>query len=173
MNTDKSLFKLDELDDYVVADGYVDVRGYEVKDKDGRVVGEVENLIVNKNTERVVYLDVEVDESIISQGFKPYANKASDMTHTFLNEDGDTHLIIPIGLANIDEETNCVTTDKVDYNTFATTKRYQKDHPIYRNYEVNVMESYVGRNGNYTPAEGDAFYSSPEFSRLEETETAY
>lgn len=47
----RSLFYLDELSDYKVKSGDPDVRGWHVKDKDQRVIGKVENLLVNKNTE--------------------------------------------------------------------------------------------------------------------------
>ncbi len=58
----KHLFYLNELSDYKVASDDPDVRGWKVKDSDNRVIGKVDNLLVNKNTERVVYLDVVLDK---------------------------------------------------------------------------------------------------------------
>ena len=101
-NKDKVLYYLEELSDYKVADSDKDVRGWDVNDADGKTIGEVDNLLVNKNTERVVYLDVKVDESIISADYKPYTSKVKDGVHDFLNEDGENHVIIPIGMATLD-----------------------------------------------------------------------
>ncbi|MDQ6890962.1 MAG: PRC-barrel domain-containing protein [Bacteroidota bacterium] len=64
----KNLYYLHELSGYKVADDYPDVRDWKVEDANGRLVGKVDGLLVNKTAERVVYLDVEVDKSIIEEG---------------------------------------------------------------------------------------------------------
>ena len=74
---EKDLFYLHELSDYKVASGYSDVRDWEVKDADGRTIGKVEGLLVSKKAERVVYLDVEVDESVIEAGHETFAVPAT------------------------------------------------------------------------------------------------
>jgi hypothetical protein len=61
-DTNKNLFNLDELSGYKVAENYSDVRGWDVKDANNRTIGKVDHLLVNKTAERVVYLDVEVDD---------------------------------------------------------------------------------------------------------------
>lgn len=68
----RNLYYLHELSDYKVAFDYCDVRGWEVKDAEDRTIGKVDNLLVNKQSERVVYLDVEVDEAVIEEGHKTY-----------------------------------------------------------------------------------------------------
>ncbi|MDY0222865.1 MAG: PRC-barrel domain-containing protein [Desulfobacterium sp.] len=70
-------------------------RGWDVIDAENRTIGKVTNLLVNKKAERVVYLDVEVDESLIEVGYKTYHASASDGVHGLLNRDGDKHLIVP------------------------------------------------------------------------------
>jgi sporulation protein YlmC with PRC-barrel domain len=70
----RNLFRLHELSDYKVASHYPDVRGWKVIDADNRKIGEVDELLVNKATERVVYLDVEVDKKLIEEGHEPYGN---------------------------------------------------------------------------------------------------
>ncbi|MGB7842241.1 MAG: PRC-barrel domain-containing protein [Salinimicrobium sp.] len=141
-NKRKHLFYLDELSDYKVDSNDPDVRGWEVKDMDGRVVGKVDNLLVNKEKKRVVYLDVEVDKSIIEANHKPYGQPAAGNVHEFLNEDGENHLIIPIGFAQLDTDDKFVYTDKINHHTFAETKRRRKNTDVDRNYEVVVLESY-------------------------------
>lgn len=161
-NNNKNLYYLNELSDYKVDDDYQDVRGWEVIDEDNRCVGKVDNLLVNKNTERVVYLDVEVDKSIIEANHQPYSSAANnDGVHEFLNEDGDNHLIIPIGLVTLAKDSKKVNTNKINHQTFSETKRMKKDHEIDREYEVMVLESY-NRNDEKYP-EGDKLYEREEF----------
>lgn len=167
MNTDKkrNLFYLEELSDYEVADSDKDVRGWEVKDKDGRVIGKVDNLLVNKNTERVVYLDVEVDTSILEANHQPYSRSSDDGVHEFLNEDGQNHLILPIGLANLNTDSKTVFSNSIDYKTFSETKRIKKGSPFQRDYEAQVLDSYNRDKDNVTYPEDDLFYDQDEFER--------
>jgi len=116
-DTNKNLFNLDELSDYKVAEDYSDVRGWNVKDANNRTIGKVDHLLVNKTAERVVYLDVEVDTTLIEEGYNTYQDRVSDGVHEFLNKEGENHLIIPIGMAVIDEENKLVNTNQIDSST--------------------------------------------------------
>jgi sporulation protein YlmC with PRC-barrel domain len=51
---------LSELDDYEVADGYPEIRGWEVRDSADRSIGRVYDLLVDVSALRVRYLDVEL-----------------------------------------------------------------------------------------------------------------
>ncbi|HUH74751.1 MAG TPA: PRC-barrel domain-containing protein [Chitinophagales bacterium] len=159
----KNLFNLDELSDYKVASDYSDVRGWEVKDKNNITIGKVDHLLVNKKAERVVYLDVEVDASLIAEGHEAYQNRTGDGVHEFLNKDGENHVIIPIGMAFIDEANKYVTTNQIDSATFARAKRYRQGDNIDFDYELNSVRHYLGDNtihGSNTP---DKFYDRSEF----------
>lgn len=138
----RHLFYLHELSDYKVASDNPDVRGWKVKDAEDRIIGKVDNLLVNKSTEKVVYLDVEVDSSIIEKNRKPYGKPSKSDVHEFLNKDGETHLIIPIGHASLNEDKKFVYTEKINHQTFAETKRKEKGAPVDRDYEMVVLESY-------------------------------
>jgi len=167
MNTNKenrTLFYLEELDDYKVANDQKDVRGWEVKDIDNRVIGEVNNLLVNKNTERVVYLDVELDESILNENHEPFSAKAKDGIHEFVNEEGENHVIIPIGLANLDLDAKIVSTKSIHQETFAKTKRFKKDSPIYRDYETLILKTYTRPEDVVNYPKDDLFYEQKFFN---------
>lgn len=144
----KHLYYLDELSDYKVDSHYPDVRGWDVKDADNRVIGKVDNLLVNKEREQVVYLDVEVDDSIIEADHDPYGKPANEDVHEFVNKEGESHIIVPIGFANINEDQEFVYTDKINYQTFAETKRIEKGANVNRDYEVIVLDSYDRNNPN-------------------------
>ena len=162
-DTNKNLFNLDELSGYKVADDYSDVRGWDVKDANDRIIGKVEHLLVNKIAERVVYLDVEVDEELIEKGHNTYQTKVSDGVHQFLNKDGENHIIIPIGMAYIDDENKQVITNKIDSSTFAKAKRFRKGDVIDFGYELNLVRHYRGDNTIHSSNSVDGFYNREEF----------
>lgn len=163
-DTNKNLFNLDELSGYKVAENYSDVRGWDVKDANNRTIGKVDHLLVNKSAERVVYLDVEVDTALLEDGYNTYQDQASAGVHGFLNKEGENHLIIPIGMAVIDEENKLVSTNEIDSSTFAKTKRFKKGDDIDFEYELDVVRHYKGDNSIQSSNDVDGFYDREEFS---------
>lgn len=140
--SNKHLYNLDELSDYKVDSHYSDVRGWSVKDRDNRVIGKVDNLLVNKNLMKVVYLDVEVDSTIIDAQYDPYSESRNTGVKEFVNKEGDTHVIIPIGMIHIHDDHKFVHTESIDHQTFAETKRFSSGDNLDRAYEVDVLDSY-------------------------------
>jgi hypothetical protein len=160
----KNLFNLDELSGYKVAENYHDVRGWDVKDANDRTIGKVDHLLVNKTAERVVYLDIEVAESMIEDEHNTYQNLVSDGVHEFLNKDGENHLIIPIGMAKIDEKNKLVSTNQIDSSTFAKTKRFKKGDVLDFGYELNVIRNYKGDKTIQSSNDVKGFYDREEFN---------
>ncbi|GGG39761.1 PRC-barrel domain-containing protein [Bizionia arctica] len=148
----KHLYYMNELSDYKISEGYPDVRGWDVKDFNNRVIGKVDNLLVNPEAERVVYLDVEVDKSIIDAKHDPYGRPSHVEVREFVNKDGENHIIIPIGLADLNTDSKYVYTDILDHQTFSETKRYRKGDNVNRDYEMQVLNSYERRT---SPKEND------------------
>ncbi len=162
-DTNKNLFNLDELSGYKVAENYIDVRGWDVKDADSRIIGTVDHLLVNKTAERVVYIDVEVDETLIEEGHNTYQNQVSD-AHEFLNQEGENHLIIPIGMASIDEKNKVVNTNQIDRLTFTQAKRFRKGDFVDFPYELNIFRHYMGDNTIHHSNSVEGFYAREEFN---------
>jgi len=160
----KNLYYLHELSDYKVADDYADVRDWEVIDTDNRTIGKVDGLLVSKEAARVVYLDVEVDTSLIEAGHETYAVPAKKGVHEFLNEDGENHLIMPIGIVTLDEDNKKVHSKQIDYTTFTKTKRFKKGDDLERSYEQMVLPHYFPDN-NFDEESGldNEFYNRKEF----------
>jgi sporulation protein YlmC with PRC-barrel domain len=86
---------LEELRNYAVARGEPDVRGWDVIAGDGTRIGEVDELLVDKEAKKVRFLDVTVDEELV--------------------RDADTtqRVIIPIGSARLEEAEDQVFIDGV------------------------------------------------------------
>lgn len=162
-DTNKNLYYLEELSDYKVASNYSDVRGWDVIDADNRIIGKVTNLLVNKKAERVVYLDVEVDKTLIEDSYNTYQVPASDGVHGFINKDGDDHLIVPIGMVSLDEEKKKVLTNQINYTTFTKARRFNKGADIDRDYELILFRQYIGDNTSDMTIIDDKFYNRKEF----------
>ncbi len=159
----KILFYLEELPDYEVAADYQDVRGWDVIDAENRTVGKVASLLVNKKEERVVYLDVEVDESLIEAGYNTYQVPASEGVHGFLNRDGDEHLIVPIGMVRLNKVQQKVMTNEINYKTFAMAKRINKGAVIDRDYEFVLFRHYIKDDTYDMTTLEKGFYNRKEF----------
>ena len=157
----KHLYYLNELSDFKVDSDDPDVRGWIVKDVDNRTVGKVDNLLVSKEKKRVLYLDIEVDKSIIDANHDPYGKPSSEV-HEFINKDGENHLILPIGMARLNLDEKYVYSDKLNHQTFAETKRMEKGYDVDRDYEVVVLESY---NRNFDNDRRDNNRSRNDFDR--------
>ncbi len=57
--------------DFKVADNEPDVRGWAVVSRDGRTIGEVDDLIVDTTAMKVRFLEVDPDEDVIGDGTEP------------------------------------------------------------------------------------------------------
>lgn len=163
-DTHKVLYYLDELSDYKVASDYKDVRGWEVVDSQDRTIGEVDDLLVNKNTERVVYLDVEVDDELSQQVASANDVPNIEGTHSFVNEDGENHLIVPVGTIDIDEDNKKVYARDIAYEKFLTAKWIRKGTPIDREYERQTLRSYFpDQDQGMRDTDDNSFYNRSWF----------
>jgi len=163
-NKEKKLYKLDELSDYKIASNYSDVRGWKIVDADNRTIGKIDNLWVNKDMKRVVYLDVNLDKGLIEDNRNEIHDAiAKDNGREFIYKDGDNHIIIPIGSVNINKDTKVVMANNIGYNTFRNTSRYNSQQDFDREYERRVMNSYYPKEDSSYDSDDDAFYNRREF----------
>jgi uncharacterized protein (TIGR02271 family) len=116
---------LDQLDDFKVAEGDPDVRGWEVVASDGRKIGEVDQLLVDTAAMKVRYLDVDVDNDLVAG-----ATDASDR-----------HVLIPIGYARLDEASDRVIVDQLASSDVVGLPEYTHG-PITRDFESSVRSRF-------------------------------
>lgn len=122
---------LGQLDDFKVADGEPDVRGWEVLASDGRKIGEVDELLVDTAAMKVRYLDVDVDDGMVAGAT-------------------DRHVLIPIGYARLDEDRDAVMVDALAAADLGGMPAYEQG-PLTRHFEASVRESFGARRGTTTP----------------------
>ena len=165
-NKNRNLYRLDELSDYKIASNYSDVRGWKIVDADNRTIGKIDNLWVNKDMQRVVYLDVNVDKALIEDSRNEVHDAiANDDGKEFVYKDGNSHIIIPIGSVSINKDTKTVMANSIGYHTFRNTNRFNSQQNFDRNYERSVMKSYYPENdpGHNYDSDDDSFYKRREF----------
>jgi sporulation protein YlmC with PRC-barrel domain len=162
---EKELYYLSELSDYKVASDQPDIRGWKIKDADGRTVGRVEDFVVHKNSERVVYVDVEVDPELIDIGRDPFQGQKQEGVSEYIDRQGDNHVIVPVGMVDIDKDQKLVRTDAIDHTTFRNTRRYRKGSDIDRDYEVSVYNNYVPAERRLPESARNELYEREEFRR--------
>jgi photosynthetic reaction center H subunit len=80
---------LSKLDDFQVAEGYPDIRGWRVESTDGVHVGKVHDLLVDTSSMRTRYLDVRLTSDIAAA---PH----------------DRDVLVPIGAAQLDDKVDRV-----------------------------------------------------------------
>jgi uncharacterized protein (TIGR02271 family) len=120
------LARLEDIDDVKVADGYNDVRGWDVRSSDGQKVGEVKHLIADPTAMRVRYLEVELDDAALG------ATGTSN----------DRRALLPIGAVRIDDDRDDVIVDTLASAQFGGLPRYAEGTQITREYETSLRDRF-------------------------------
>lgn len=115
------IIPLDELDDYEVAEGDPDVRGWHVYARDGVKIGEVDELLVDTEELKVRYLDVELEQG--------------------RSEREDRHVLIPVGFARLDETDDHILINALDSAALLALPLYSQE-PLTRDYEAELLKEF-------------------------------
>ena len=93
--------------DFEIADGQPNIKGWDVKDAQGKQIGDVDDLIFNPNNDKVVYLVVDQDDNEL------------DLTE-------DKKVLIPIGLAELHEKDDDVILSSITAAQLNQLPAYEK-----------------------------------------------
>ncbi len=150
----RKLNYLKDLKDYKIAKNDPDVRGWEVHDSNRQSVGTISGLVVDVSREKVRYIDVAIDETILPGDHDPFSAEHEDGIHEYQDSKGDIHMIIPIGVARIEPENKVVIADGIDQNSLRNipTYRYRENVPVHSEYEQSVLANFRDKN---QPADED------------------
>lgn len=134
---------LDQLNDFKVAEGDPDVRGWDVLSSEGRKIGEVDNLLVDTTAMKVRYLDVDIEQGL-------------------LENDPDRHILIPIGYARLDEDDDQIFVDSLNAATLNEIPAYRAGS-LTREYETNLHGFFDNDFSGSTEKDND-FYAHESYS---------
>ena len=112
---------LGALNDFEVAQGYPDVRGWKVMSSDGQEVGKVHELLIDVDNLRTRYLDVRLTSELAATP-------------------GDRDVLVPIGTANVVDDQKLVRVP-LTAERFGLLPLYDHGHPS-RTYEVEVRRHF-------------------------------
>lgn len=103
--------RLQELgeSDFEIVDGHPDIRGWEVKDGDGKIIGEVEELILDAKKSKVRYMVVEFEDNEFDL-------------------DDDREVLIPIGMAELHHDDDEVILPNITAQQLHALPEYDEDH---------------------------------------------
>jgi uncharacterized protein (TIGR02271 family) len=142
---------LSDLDDFQVAEGFPDPRGWDVLGTDGMKVGKVHDLIVDTGAMRTRYLDIELDKDA-------------------LGVRDDRNVLIPVGVARLDDTDDNVVLGSVSNAQLAALPPYEHGK-ITRSYEDFILGGLAtdatsprtgARTGTRTDAASD-YYATQHF----------
>lgn len=139
------LARLDDMDDYEIADGEPDIRGWDIRSVDGRKIGEVDGLLVDTAAMKVRYVELKLEVELAI-------------------DDDHRHAILPIGSARLDDDKDEVVVN-VRSDVLRTLPPYTRGE-LSRENEHSLMErltkgSEITSITHYD--EGGDFYEQPYF----------
>ena len=127
------LIRLEELKGFKVADGDRDIRGWKVRTSEGVDAGKVDELIVDPSARQVRYLEIDLDKKAVGL-------------------DDDRRILVPIGVARLDDDHERVVVDQLSATKLAAAPLYRRGS-ITREYETSLRD-YYGARGR----DGEDFY---------------
>lgn len=139
-----TLKRLKEIEDeYEVADKHLDVRGWKVLGNKGENIGRINELIVDTQAMKVRYLDVDVDNSLTDQK-------------------ENRHVLIPIGVATIDQKDDKVLIPNLDRSMVMKCPSYSGE-TVTRDYEHTLLTT-LSPDYNVRSGSRDDFYNQESFN---------
>jgi len=188
--------------DYEIVDGEPDIEGWDVKDNQGTVIGEVIDLLFDPESRKVRYMIVELDEDVEEEDENLVETEDNEELDTEVEtdddyeteedetvEDEDRRVLIPIGLAELVPEDEDVILPGITLAQLSTLPLYEKGTltPATESYirsvfdtthvvESNEAAGYFNRSDFYdhNHFNDDRFYNrQPETIQDEPAPTAH
>jgi len=135
--------------DYEVADGQPDIRGWDVKDDNGKTIGEVDDLIFDEESLKVRYMVVDLDDNDFDL-------------------DDDKDVLIPIGVGEIPEKDDVVIVPNVRKDQLTALPDYDDDKGIVPEDEYRIRNVFAGAGAAAITGAGvvnDEFYNHEYYNQ--------
>jgi len=185
------LVHLDDLDDFKIADGEPDIRGWDVRGADGTKVGEVEDLLIDTAAMKVRYIEVKLEKDVandVGLSANLLEHDISDATmraeqqlaerDDYRTSDAEfgRFVLVPIGVAHLDDDGDNVVLSTEAAQMVGIPSYNRESSHLTRDYENEVVRGYgsglaaggVGVNEGMTasgaqPGVRDPFYEDRTF----------
>lgn len=150
MDTNENVNKSHHLQElggsnYKIAEGQDDIKGWDVKDGQGNDLGDVDELLFDDQSLKVRYLILDLDK-----------NKDLDLK--------DRKVLIPIGMAQLDEKDDNVILSNISVEQIRTMPDYDEDN-LNEDYEYRNYSSLTGITDAATgTALADDLYNNEHFN---------
>lgn len=144
-NRQTRLQKLSDSD-FEVVDGQPDIRGWDVKDENGKQLGEVEELIFDYESRKVRYLVVDTEDNDYDLD--------------------DREVLVPIGIAQLHDDDDDVVLPGVTAEQLRSLPEYDEDR-FDTEHEVSTRNVFGGLGGAALATAGDKdkdFYNHEHFN---------
>ena len=138
---DSRLVRLEDMSGYKVASDDPDVRGWDVRTRDGTAIGKVKTLIIDTHELKARYIEVELDRKALN-----------------LNE--SRRITLPIGNARVDDENDIVTLP--EHSPAEISAIPASASVLNRDEELRIRRSFDDR---YSPNSDDDFYGHPHYDQ--------
>ncbi len=142
-NTASSLKELSESD-YEIVDGEPNIKGWDVKDENGKQIGDVDDLIFNPDTNKVLYLIVDLDDNEFDL-------------------DDDKKVLVPIGLAELHENDDDVILPGITAAQLSALPNYEKGN-ITSQTESTIRSVFAGGAVAAVATDQTDFYQHENFN---------
>ena len=146
-DNDLEYSRLEELSgsDFEIADGQPDIKGWDVKNDLGEVIGDVDELLINPQTQKVRYMVVDTD----ANDLRLPARK----------------LLIPIGVAELHEDDDYVVIPQITAALIEQLPEYERgalsaEHET----QTRTLFSGLGSTGMVVSTPAEDFYQHEQFN---------
>ena len=109
--------------DYEIADGQPDILGWDIEDSDGVKIGEVDDVLYDPQTNKVRYivLDTENNDLELEEG----------------------HVLIPIGVAELQEDDDTVLVPDITFEQLTSLPLYERGREITPEIEAEIRNVFI------------------------------
>ena len=165
------LVHLDDLDDFKIADGEPDIRGWDVRGADGTKVGTVEDLLIDTASMKVRYIEVKLERDVATDVGRsaslsgreiPTATmraEAQIAEHDQHHQDDDKagrFILVPIGVARLNDDDDNVMLSAEAAQMVGIPAYNRHGDGVSRDYENEVVRGYGSGLGTGGVATGGA-----------------
>lgn len=140
----------------------VDIRGFKVITADNVVLGKVDALIADAETDEIRYIEVNTKDHLDSP-LNAENKFRTDSKYSDRFEGGAHYMLVPAGLISIDRKNFEINVNGILVENIYTGPRHTKDYEFNPKYEYNVVDKYVKEKDSEFLEKYGAFHNTDEF----------